>query len=209
MNIRRLRRLMQADARSNPGWHLDALKARTLLAEVRLERCVYEWQQAEPRPLRIAAWQGARFAGSVFQWLFFQSEISGEVSIGEGLRLPHPQSIVITRKASLGAHCSVYHNVTLARRTFVADEQCPRVGDRVVVGAGAILIGAVDVGADSVVGAGVVVARDVPAASLAVAAAPTISPRRPIEATDDGAAPEYPTVHPLDRRRQARAGQAT
>ena len=54
----------------------------------------------------------------------------------------------------------------------------PTVGDRVVVGAGAVVLGAVTIGNDAIIGANSVVTRSVPAAHMAVGVPATIQPRR-------------------------------
>jgi serine O-acetyltransferase len=82
--------------------------------------------------------------------------------IGGGLLLPHFGNIVISRHARIGTSCTILHNVTLAD-----DERgAPQIGDRVYIGAGAILLGTIHVGNDAVIGAESVVTNDVPAGSF-------------------------------------------
>lgn len=90
--------------------------------------------------------------------------------IGPGLRLPHPNGIVIGQGARVGARCAIYHQVTLggARSGDWQANRYPDVRDGVTIFAGAKLIGAITVGDGAVIGANAVVNRDVPAHSVAV-----------------------------------------
>lgn len=90
--------------------------------------------------------------------------------IGPGLKLPHPQGIVIGAGTRVGRNCVLYQQVTLggARRGDFAADRYPVIGDDVVVFAGAKLLGAVRVGNGACIGANAVVIRDVPAGRTAV-----------------------------------------
>jgi len=77
---------------------------------------------------------------------------------------------VIGGRTVIGEDCTLLHGVTLGEARF--DElDCPRVGDRVTIGAGAIVLGGIMIGDDVVIGAGSVVLSDVPA-GCAVAGVP-------------------------------------
>ncbi|TVV73602.1 serine acetyltransferase [Sphingomonas solaris] len=84
--------------------------------------------------------------------------------IGPGLRLPHPNGIVIGSGARIGARCTLYHQVTLgaARQGEGFSTAYPRLGDDVMVFAGAKLIGAIRIGDRATVGANAVVLKDIP-----------------------------------------------
>lgn len=90
--------------------------------------------------------------------------------IGPGLKLPHPQGVVIGAGARIGRNCVLYHQVTLggARRGDFAADRYPVIGHDVVVFAGAKLLGAVEVGDGACIGANAVVLKDVPAGRTAV-----------------------------------------
>lgn len=82
--------------------------------------------------------------------------------IGPGCIVAHGIGLVVGGRTVIGADCTLLHGVTLGEARF--DElDCPRLGDRVTVGAGAIVLGAVTVGDDALIGAGSVVLADVPA----------------------------------------------
>ena len=81
--------------------------------------------------------------------------------IGGGLLLPHFGIIVINRHARIGWCCTILHNVTLGAKGRGDDRGAPKIGDRVYIGAGAILLGSIQVGDDAVIGSGSVVTKDV------------------------------------------------
>lgn len=82
--------------------------------------------------------------------------------IGPGLYLPHPVGIVINRRCRMGANCNIAQHVTLGLKSREPREGCPTLGDRVYVGPGAVIIGAITVGSDAAVGANAVITKDVP-----------------------------------------------
>jgi serine acetyltransferase len=187
--------LVRSDRRSNPGLNIDAIKARLLLLEYRVEQAVHRRRVARPTSFNRVVWSACRFSGSVFQWLLFSCQISGQVDAGPGLRLPHPQNIIIGMGTRLGRDCSVYHNVTFARSTLRVGVQMADVGDRVVFGAGVTVMGAVRIGDDAILAAGAVVTKDVPAATIVISAPVQLRPR-----TDGGDWLVYPNPHPLAAR---------
>ena len=87
--------------------------------------------------------------------------ISPLAEIGPGLFLPHFGGILIGSGAVIGAHCEIFHNVTLGRAT--PDQvDVPHLGDRVYLAPGAMLFGAINIGDDAYVGANSVLAHSVP-----------------------------------------------
>ena len=86
----------------------------------------------------------------------------------------------------------LYHGVTLGGRQREGGKRHPTLGDRVVVGAGAKILGPVVIGDDSAVGANAVVTRDAPANSVLVGIPAKAPARRPGEDTRALlTAPEY------------------
>lgn len=82
--------------------------------------------------------------GQVFTWtafLIFGSEINCKTKIGSHLFFPHPNGIVIGAK-SIGSHAVIYHQTTIgaARVEFKMNKR-PQLGDNIVIGAGAKIIG--------------------------------------------------------------------
>jgi serine O-acetyltransferase len=178
MTITELVDLLRWDYRVNPGLSWDRLRARLLLTELRLEQYIYSQTQSHQGRLVLALWLACRGLGAVFQWFLCNSNLPGSAQIGRGLRLPHPQNIILAGTARLGEFCTVYHNVSIAWNGFLpARPGAPCIGDRVLIGAGAILIGDIAIGSQVLIGAGAVVFEDVPDHSRVTCARPVVSPR--------------------------------
>lgn len=83
----------------------------------------------------------------------------------------HPVGIVIGDNVRIGKRCWILQNVTLGSamvKGVVGPMDNPVVGDDVVIGAGAVVVGAITVGNEAKIGANAVVLKDVPAGHLAV-----------------------------------------
>ena len=98
---------------------------------------------------------------------------NGAVFGGEPV-LPHGlHGVYISRYAKIGADCWIYQNVTIGEVNRVA----PIIGDRCLIGAGAVIVGGVRIGNDVKIGAGAVVNCDVPDHSTVVAPPPRMITR--------------------------------
>lgn len=95
-------------------------------------------------------------------------EIHPGAQIGPGFFIDHGMGVVIGETAEVGADVTIYHGVTLGGTSLAHGKRHPTLGDRVVVGAGAKLLGAIDIGDDSRVGANSVVVKSVPPNSVVV-----------------------------------------
>lgn len=92
-------------------------------------------------------------------------DILPRAEIGGGCIVAHGVGLVIGGQTVIGEDCTLLHGVTLGEVRF--DElDCPRVGDRVTIGAGAKVLGGITVGDDATVGAGAVVLADVPSGAV-------------------------------------------
>jgi len=108
-------------------------------------------------------------------------EIHPGATIGRRFFIDHGSGVVVGETAEIGDDVTIYHGVTLGGTMWLHVKRHPTVGDRVIIGAGATLLGPITVGADSVVGAGAVVIRDAPAHSLIVGMPATARPRDPAD----------------------------
>lgn len=104
-----------------------------------------------------------------FNHLLTGADISWESRIAPGLVLHHPTGVVIGDGVRIGPRCEIQQGVTIgARSPDGSDARAGVIGADVVIGAGARILGAVQVGDRSVIGANAVVLTDVPADSIAV-----------------------------------------
>ena len=92
--------------------------------------------------------------------------IHGGADIGGGLFIPHSHGIIIGR-VEMGEDCMIGQNVTLGVRPGVGPE-CPRLGDRVFVGPGAVIFGDIKIADGAAIGPLTMVGRNVPPRSLVV-----------------------------------------
>jgi serine O-acetyltransferase len=97
-------------------------------------------------------------------------EIHPGAKIGRRLVIDHGSGVVIGETAEIGDDVLIYHGVTLGGKTLDPVKRHPTVGNRVILGAGAKLIGNITIGDDCRVGANAVVTKSMPAGSTAVGA---------------------------------------
>ena len=95
-------------------------------------------------------------------------EIHPGAQIDQGLFIDHGMGVVIGETAEIGQDVTLYHGVTLGGTSLEKGKRHPTLGDRVVVGAGAKILGAITIGSDSRIGANAVVVKSVPANSVVV-----------------------------------------
>lgn len=124
-------------------------------------------------------------AGVICRWLgsltymICASEIAPTAVVPPSTRFPHPTGIVIGAGVRLGERVTIYQNVTLGSHGRADMQQAyPTVGDDTVIFAGAVIVGGVNVGCRSVIGANAVIRRDVAPDSVVLAPQPEIRPRR-------------------------------
>ena len=95
-------------------------------------------------------------------------EIHPGATIGPGFFIDHGMGVVIGETAEIGANVTLYHGVTLGGVSWKKEKRHPTVGDHVVVGAGAKVLGPITIGEHSRIGANSVVVKDVPPHSVVV-----------------------------------------
>ena len=95
-------------------------------------------------------------------------EIHPGATIGRRFFIDHGMGVVIGETAEIGDDCMIYHGVTLGGVSLKQVKRHPTLGDRVTVGTGAKILGPVEIGDDSSVGANAVVVKSAPANSIIV-----------------------------------------
>jgi len=163
-----LRSTLRADFAVN-AYRMD----RTVLAVWRLGQVAH----GRPGPAAFLLRRAHAVADASLVRAVVGAELPRSAAAGPGLRLPHSGRGVVLHPASrLGAGVTLYHRTTLGVR---GSSGPPRVGDGVYIGAGAVVVGDVDLGDGAVVGANAVVLSDVPAGTTAVGVPARLLDARP------------------------------
>ena len=95
-------------------------------------------------------------------------EIHPGAIIGQNFFIDHGMGVVIGETAEVGNNVTLYHGVTLGGTSLDKVKRHPTLGDNVVVGAGAKVLGAISIGANSRIGANAVVVKPAPPDSVIV-----------------------------------------
>jgi serine O-acetyltransferase len=112
--------------------------------------------------------QGARWWSGI--------EIHPGARIGQRFFIDHGMGVVIGETAEIGDDVMLYHGVTLGGRTLNKGKRHPTVGNGVLIGANATVLGPITIGDRSQIGALALVTRDVPADSVATGVPATSRP---------------------------------
>ena len=109
----------------------------------------------------------ARFISQIARF-FTGIEIHPGATIGKGLFIDHGMGVVIGETAEIGDDVLLYHGVTLGGTGKDKGKRHPTVGNSVVIGTGAKVLGPINIGNNVKIGANSVVLRDVPDGSTSV-----------------------------------------
>jgi serine O-acetyltransferase len=109
----------------------------------------------------------ARFLSAFARWLT-GIEIHPGATIGRRFFIDHGMGVVIGETAEIGDDCTLYHGVTLGGTSWKAGKRHPTLGNDVVVGAGAKVLGPIVVSDGARIGSNAVVVKDVPAGATVV-----------------------------------------
>ena len=89
-------------------------------------------------------------------------EIHPGAKIGKKLFIDHGMGVVIGETATIGDNCTIYHNVTLGGTGKDKFKRHPDIGNNVLIGAGAQILGPIKIGDNAKIGANATVLKDVP-----------------------------------------------
>lgn len=112
-------------------------------------------------------------------------ELPHTVRIGRRVIFEHQHGIVVHGRAVIGDDCIVRHGVTLGLRSLDRLEDAPVLGRGVDIGAGAKILGAIEIGDGARIGANAVVLDSVPRGALAVGVPARIVQRASVAARND------------------------
>ena len=127
------------------------------------------WAHRLARTLWFGGTPGGKLAGrAVSQFARFLTgiEIHPGATLGRRLFIDHGMGVVIGETAEIGDDVVIYHGVTLGGVSTKKVKRHPTIGDGVLIGAGAKVLGPVTIGARSRIGANAVVTKDAPADSV-------------------------------------------
>ncbi|MEE8180139.1 MAG: serine O-acetyltransferase [bacterium] len=109
----------------------------------------------------------ARLISHISRWIT-GIEIHPGATIGRKFFIDHGMGVVIGETTEIGNNCLLYQGVVLGGTSLEKKKRHPTLGDNVVVGAGATLLGAIKIGENARIGAGSVVLSDVPPGATVV-----------------------------------------
>ncbi len=95
-------------------------------------------------------------------------EIHPAATIGRRLFIDHGMGVVIGQTTVIGEDVVIFHGTTLGGVSMSKGKRHPTVGNRVVIGSGAKVLGPITIGDDAKIGANAVIVKDVPAGGVAV-----------------------------------------
>lgn len=119
---------------------------------------------------RLRKWGVAQILKNVNR-IIYSCDIAFNISIGSNLKLPHQGlGVVIGPEVVIGNNVTIFQNITLGAKANGEKYSAPIIGDNVMIGAGACILGNVRVGNNVKIGANSVVLTDIPDNCMAVGA---------------------------------------
>ena len=109
----------------------------------------------------------ARWISTIARWLT-GIEIHPGATIGRRFFIDHGMGVVIGETAVIGDDCTLYHGVTLGGTSWEKGKRHPTLADDVVVGAGAKVLGPIEIGSGARIGSNAVVVKSVPPSTTVV-----------------------------------------
>lgn len=110
----------------------------------------------------LRGWYHLRFRAVSRQ---HRMELSHKAVIGKGLCLRAPFTLTVNSGALIGEYVTLGKNVTIGKQNRGEREGVPTIGDRVIIGDNAVIVGKITIGNDAVIAPNAYVNRDVPAGS--------------------------------------------
>lgn len=125
------------------------------------------WHQLSHALWRAHLYFLARFSSHISRWLT-GIEIHPAAKLGRRLVIDHGMGVVIGETAEIGDDCYLYHQVTLGVARTMGGKRHPTIGNNVIIGAGAKVLGPITVGDNARVGSNAVVVDAVPSDTTVV-----------------------------------------
>jgi serine O-acetyltransferase len=130
-------------------------------------------------------------------------EIHPQAQIGKNLFIDHATGVVIGQTAVIGDNCTIYQNVTLGGKgnAVAGEKRHPTIGDNVVIGAGAQILGDILIGNGARIGANAVVTGDV-AEGVTMVGNPARAMKKPTPVSGSYGMPEGECRDPVEEKIQ-------
>lgn len=143
-------------------WHANKknIKARFVLIFFRLASLLRATRGWKYNPLALSVGVSYRI---IVEWLL-GIELPWKTQVGGNLQIYHGVGLVVNDGVVIGSGVQLRHGVTIGTQTH--DGGVPIIEDNVQVGCGAVILGEIKVGHDSIIGANSVVTKDVPAGAI-------------------------------------------
>ncbi len=153
---------------------IDAIMERDPAARSRAEVYFLYSGFKAVRSYRLANWFYRRGHKFIARWISQRArkktgvEIHPGATIGKGLFIDHGMGVVIGETTEIGDNCTIYQNVTLGGTGKDCGKRHPTIGNNVLIGSGAKVLGPFKVGDNARIAAGAVVLDEVPENATAV-----------------------------------------
>ncbi len=148
-------------SRERKTWPFEWAPYKSILGAIR----TYQAHRDRGTPWSALVWRVAALRWRIWSVLGGIS-LPVRCRIGGGLQMPHTNGIVINVGTVIGCNCDIYQQVTMGEMKG----GCPTIGNRVFIGPGATILGAVNIGDGARIGAHALVIEDVPANARVYAA---------------------------------------
>lgn len=159
-----LRQLLAEDFRvhyrnpTHPGFHALAVHR------------IGVWARELPQPLKFVVVLWYRIVNNLIIRNLYGIEIYSTTVIGRRVKIGHHMGVLLGRHTVIGDDCLIRQNATLGVASDdVEHTQQPRLGNRVEIGAGAVLAGGITIGDGAKIGPNAIVLTDVPAGATVFA----------------------------------------
>lgn len=133
------------------------------------------WKHGAKTPARILSSMARVFTGV---------DIHPEATIGRRVFIDHATGVVIGQTAVVGEDVVIFHGVTLGGVSMTPGKRHPTVGNHVMIGAGAKVLGPITIGNGAKIGANAVVTKDVPDCAVALGIPAKLKSKRVAEEPD-------------------------
>ncbi len=122
-----------------------------------------------PAPFSVFSSFFRSFYTLIVEWII-GVELPWDTQVGPNLKLLHGIGLVVNHESIIGANCTLRHCTTIGNKKLADGSYSvsPQIGNNVEIGSNVVIVGPITVGDNSVIGAGSVVVKDVPAWAVVV-----------------------------------------